>query len=306
MLSKVLITGAGGFIGRSLWGYLDRHDYEVIACMPCEPADCALPRGQRLLIRMPDGRLGAALARERPDYAIHCAGGASVAQSFAMPALDFANNVISTEALAEAVAANSPDTRTIFISSAAVYGNPVALPIREDAVTAPISPYGYHKLMAELICQKYHRLHGVPVTILRVFSAYGPGLRKQILWDLYQQWVASGSISLRGSGEESRDFIFIDDLVTAIHLVMERATFSAEVLNVAEGRAITVRRLATLMLTALGAPKPLYFTHTPRRGDPVEWQADVAKIRTLGVTPGLPIEHGLEEYVRWLRAGERV
>jgi len=306
MPRKVLITGAGGFIGRNLWGHLDRQGYDIIACMPCEPADCALPRGQRLLIRIPDERLAAALARERPDYAVHCAGGASVKRSFALPALDFANNVIATESLAGAVAASSPETKMIFISSAAVYGNPVALPIREDAAPAPISPYGFHKLMGELICQKYHRLHGVPVTILRVFSAYGPGLRKQILWDVYQQWRASETISLHGSGGESRDFIFIDDLVNTIHLVMERASFSAEVLNVAEGRAISVRRLVALMLTALGASKRLCFTHILERGDPQHWRADVTRLRAIGVEPGLPIERGLEAYVHWLRAAERI
>ncbi len=301
MTNKVLITGAGGFIGGHLWRYLGQLGYLIIACVtqkPLHPPDY----GQVHLLRLPDQQIVSILEHEKPDWLIHCAGSSSISQSILNPHQDFKDNVLATEALFETIARNSPTTKMIFISSAAVYGNPAELPIREDARLNPISPYGFHKLIGELISQKYYRLFGVPVTILRIFSVYGPGLKKQILWDIYQKWLTSDTISLYGTGEETRDFVYISDLLKIIHLVIENSDFEGTAINVGTGRAITIRELADLMIEKLGGKKSIRFTGQIKSGDPNCWQADTRWVNALGMTSWLPIETGIENYVNWLRS----
>jgi len=298
---KVLITGAGGFIGSHLWHGLNSQSHEVLACVTSSPEGVRLPPGRIFSFRIPNEDLWHLLARERPDFIVHCAGGSSIAKSLAAPESDFKNNVIATESLLQAVAANSPQTRVIFISSAAVYGNPAEVPARESTPPAPISPYGFHKLLAELICQKYYQLSHVPTTVLRVFSVFGPGLKKQVLWDIYHQWLSSENISLSGSGEETRDLMYVDDLVRVVQLVIERSDFRAETLNVATGREVSIRQIAAFMLDALGNRKPVCFTGKTRPGDPVHWKADVSKLHALGFRDYLSIEEGIKEYVNWIR-----
>lgn len=300
MTKKVFITGASGFIGGKLWEYLGRQHYEVTACITSEPAGKS-QFGRTYTLRLPDERLATILREIKPDYVVHCAGGSLVWKSLLFPDLDFQNNVIATESLFRAIAMSCATTKVIFISSAAVYGNATELPIREDTPIAPISPYGFHKSMAELICQKYSRIFQIPLTILRPFSAYGPGLKKQILWDIYQQWLKSDVISLQGTGEESRDFIYVDELAKSIQVVMEKSHFRAEIYNVASGQETTIRHLIDIMLDALGKPKTVLFTGQVRSGDPLRWRADVSKIKTFGLHGWLTIEEGVKNYVRWLK-----
>jgi nucleoside-diphosphate-sugar epimerase len=303
--SKVLIIGASGFIGARLWERRTALGDDVVACVTSEPPSWAPLSGRRHPLRLPEGDIGRILAEERPDHVVHCAGSSSVADSIRDPAADFEENVTVTEHLMRAVAACSPRSKVTFLSSAAVYGDPALQPIDERALPAPISPHGVHKLMAETACRRIHDREGVPLAVLRIFSGYGPGLRKRLLWDIYQQWLRSGTVSLYGSGEETRDFIYGDDIVEAIGVVMEAAPFRGEVFNVASGRETSVRTAARLLLEALGGGKELEFTAQVRAGDPRRWQADVGAIRALGVPPGVAIEEGIQRYAKWLRAGAR-
>jgi UDP-glucose 4-epimerase len=300
---KVLITGASGFIGARLWERRTALGDEVVACVTSEPPNWAPLSGSRHRLRLPEGDIGRILAEERPEHVVHCAGSSSVADSVRNPTADFEKNVTVTEHLIGAVAACSPRSKVTFVSSAAVYGDPARQPIDERALPAPISPYGVHKLRAETACREGHDREGVPLAILRIFSGYGPGLRKRLLWDIYQQWLHSARVSLYGSGEETRDFIYADDIVEAIGVVMEAAPFRGEVFNVASGRETSVRAAARLLLEALGGGKELEFNAQVRPGDPRRWQADVGAIQALGARPGVAIEEGIQRYARWLRAG---
>ncbi len=303
MKRKVLITGASGFIGARLWERRTTLGDDVVACVTSEPPSWAPRSGRRHRLRLPEGDIGRILAEERPEHVVHCAGSSSVADSVQNPTADFEKNVTVTEHLMGAVAACSPRSKVTFVSSAAVYGEPAQQPIDERALSAPMSPYGVHKLMAETACRRVHDGEGVPLAILRIFSGYGPGLRKRLLWDIYEQWRHATRVSLYGTGEETRDFIYGDDIVEAIGVVMEAAPFRGEVFNVASGRETSVRTAARLLLEALGGGKELEFTAQVRPGDPRRWRADVGAIRALGVQPGVAIEEGIQRYAKWLRAG---
>lgn len=304
-MERVLITGASGFIGQHLCRYLTSRGYHVIACTTSPervPQDANLTT---CAMHLPDSALQGVLRVQRPAWVIHCAGSASVPESFRNPGDDFQKNVVVTEALFAAIAAHSPDTRVIFLSSAAVYGNPAQLPIDEQTPTDPISPYGFHKLMCEWICRKYARTASVCSVILRVFSAYGPGLTRQILWDIYRQSCITSPIRLHGTGSETRDFIYIDDVVKSVHLSMQYGNRSdCQLFNVASGTSVTIERLVHLMLAALRRSPSVAFINNPRRGDPLRWEVDVHRLRELGLTSCVPLEQGIRNYLAWLSAQE--
>jgi len=301
---KILITGAGGFIGSHLWQYISQHDNQVIACLnrPTERQFSAKDRAY--VMSLPSQDFALLLEQEKPDYLIHCAGTASVAKSFANPEKDFFNNVVVTEFIFESLAKYSSATKTLFLSSAAVYGQPEKLPIDAQTKLNPISPYGYHKLFGEMICEKYHRLFNIPVSIARIFSVYGPGLKKQLLWDIYQKSFHTNSIILGGSGEETRDFICISDLVKVIDSLLEYSAFDADKINIATGQNTTIRKLAELMLEKMGSQASVQFNNQSRMGDPSYWQIDKNTVSKFGGEGYLSLEEGIESYIAWLRSEE--
>ena len=288
MNGPVLVTGSVGFIGTHLLADLYAHG--------CEPL--ALPEALRLPA---EAELLSFLADARPSAIVHCAGTSSVAGSFKYRDADFTSNVSSTRSILEAAARLAEPPHVVLLSSAAVYGQPADLPVKEDAPLRPLSPYGFHKAAAELLCREYSSCAGVPTSVLRVFSAYGPGLRRQVLWDIAQQ-ARAGRVLLGGTGEETRDFIEIDDLVEVVALTLARAPRDGSPVNAAAGEPVTIARLARLLLAALGSDVPVEFTGESRVGDPARWHADLTTLRGLGKKSFRSLDEGVARYAAWVRA----
>ena len=101
-----------------------------------------------------------------------------------------------------------------------------------------------HKLMAEQICQEFNRFWGIRTCCLRIFSAYGPRLKKQLLWDIYQKIKKNDELVLYGTGNETRDFIYISDIIRIIDMVIQKAEFRGEALNIANGKQIKIKDIA--------------------------------------------------------------
>jgi len=232
---------------------------------------------------------------ETPDYVVHCAGAASVGASIANPSHDHASNVALTRKLYACIAAASPRTRVLFMSSAAVYGQPEQLPINESTQCKPMSPYGLHKLECEEIGLWFRENDGMRITNLRIFSAYGPGLKKQVLWDTYQKSLKGDCVELGGDGTETRDFVYIRDLTNLVTKIVKNSNWNENLINVASGETVTIRALAEMFLSELGYRGQLRFSGTIPIGSPRFWTADNSKIL------GLALEDGLREYVRWIR-----
>ncbi len=302
-MKNVLITGSTGFIGRYVARQFSEAGWSVqgLGTRPLENAPRQDLHFYQPLI-LPSPELPKLIESLQPDVCIHCAGRASVDLSVHDPAADFQSGVSLTFQLLDALRIYAPKCRMLFLSSAAVYGNPVELPVSETYEACPISPYGFHKLMSEQLCKEFFELYQVPTAIVRIFSAYGPGLRRQVLWDICQKALTQPVLKLRGTGQESRDFIHVRDIAKALFLLANWAPFESEVYNLASGMETTIQTLATQILHELDLNIPLEFDGHIPIGTPLNWCADIKMIQSLDFQLEVPLERGLQVFSQWCRA----
>jgi UDP-glucose 4-epimerase len=302
----VLITGARGFIGRHVARFFAEEGHVVAGLGHgawLESAHRQWGVAEWRNGEISHANLGAlSSAVGTPDVVIHLAGGSAVGPSFAQPAEDFHRSVAAASQLAEWMRLRAPAARLVMASSAAVYGAGHQLPIAETAHCAPYSPYGFHKRMAELALESYARNFGLRVAIVRLFSVYGPGLRKQLLWDACTR-LAQGAelLQLGGSGEELRDWLHVDDVARLMQWAAARASKEAEVFNGGTGVATAVRDIAQRLCAAWGGDCALAFSGNARPGDPQRLVADVSRLRAAGFAPARPWQQGIDDYVAWYR-----
>ncbi|CAN5375901.1 NAD-dependent epimerase/dehydratase family protein [soil metagenome] len=294
---RVLVAGSGGFIGSHLVEHFaEQHDVFTLSTRAAVDA----ARHSVIDAQAPD--FGPILSNIRPDVCIACFGAANPNASFAERDADFDLNVIKMRLLLEAIRRNSPGTRLVHLSSAAVYGNPSQLPIREDQDVCPISPYGWHKFQAETICREYAMLGDVPTVSVRIFSCYGPGLRRQLLWDTACKALAGPRLALAGTGQESRDFIFISDLTRAIEAVVLNAVLDGRTINVASGVETTIREVVEHLTQALDWDGEISFSGAVRQGDPLNWRADISRLLETGYRPRISLAEGVAQFADWVRS----
>jgi len=293
---RILVLGAHGFLGSHIAHGLSQNHTILRAGISPDAGDDHM----RIDPNTPD--FETLIAWARPDVLINCSGAASVPSSFSNPLHDFTLNTVRTAQILEVLRVVSPQTRFMHLSSAAVYGNPTASPIPESTPLCPVSPYGWHKRYAEEICREYYELHQIPTISLRIFSAYGSGLRKQLLWDVYQKAQVSERIELFGTGLETRDFIHCADIVRSINSILNFGSFDGRAVNVASGISITVREAVNSLLDALGWTRQLVFSGAGRAGDPVFWMADTSYLQSLGPLTAQPFEYGVREVACWMLA----
>lgn len=240
------------------------------------------------------------------DVCINASGSGNVGYSLNQPLSDFYFNTASVIHVLDAIRKFTPQCKYIHISSAAVYGNPEKLPVSETSTICPMSPYGWHKLQSEAICREYYDIYNVACSIVRPFSVYGPGLRKQLFWDVFQKWKNNNSqVSLWGTGKESRDFIYIADLVEAFDVLIETAPMKAEVYNLAAGTEVTISDAVNHFFSNFDSPVKVCFSGDVKPGDPVNWRADISAITGLGFTPKRSLQAGLAQTAKWLLRDEQ-
>lgn len=296
-MMRILIIGSKGFIGSYAYKYFSNK--ENTECWGCDVV-VDYNEKQYILLDAINSDFHDPFEMLQFDVCINCSGAASVPDSFKNPQRDFNLNVYTVVKILDAIRKHAPSCRFVNLSSAAVYGNPRQLPVKESDPCSPVSPYGFHKQFAENICLEYHTYFQLKTCSLRIFSAYGPGLSKQLLWDIYQKTIASESITLFGSGQETRDFIYIHDLIFAIDKIVENGTFDGAIYNVANGVEISILNLATILIAALNFKGSLSFSGDNRTGDPVNWQADISKLQNLGYEQKYSIEEGIKNFAGWV------
>jgi len=298
-VGTAIVTGSCGFIGARIAALMAEAGYRVVGV---DRSVEAAPEGivQRQLT-LPDDTLDDILLAEKPDVVIHAAGPASVGDSVLHPLEDFEGSVRVHAHMLDAVRRCAPRARVIALSSAAVYGNPESLPIGEDVPSAPISPYGHHKVMCEGLLREYASVYGMNTCALRVFSAYGAGLKRQLLWDVCEKAASNPVVRLFGTGDETRDYVHVDDIARAVRVVTESSSVGFTVYNVASGVETSVREVATALVEVVAPGKAVEFSGEVRAGDPLRWRADISRIRSLGFEPARRLSDGVEDYAAWYR-----
>ncbi|MGC8751802.1 NAD-dependent epimerase/dehydratase family protein [Hydrotalea sp.] len=294
---NVLIVGSLGFIGSHTMKY-----FQMQMGFDCYGCDVMPGYGLQNYwqIDATNADFKSIFAQQRFDFCINCSGAASVPDSWKHPERDFFLNVNNVAKLLEAIRLEQPNCKFVQLSSAAVYGNPQSLPIKESAPLQPVSPYGYHKLMAEMLVKEYVCLFGINASILRLFSVYGPGLKKQLFWDWHQKAINGKDVEMWGTGNETRDFIEIEDLSKGIYCVLNNAAFDGEAYNVASGISCKIMDAATYFANHHTPKFKFRFNQIVRSGDPLYWQANIDKIKSIGFTPATKIADGIFKYLQWL------
>lgn len=302
---SAIVTGASGFLGTAMTSLLLSHGYEVITI---DRSSSPLFTGIYSIVgNLNTLDLFSCVPVRNYSACFHFAGSSSVPASFDHPLKDFISIAPATLNLIFFLSKRHPDCRLFVGSSAAVYGNPPSLPIRETFPLAPISPYGIHKTLVENLCAHYSRLLCFPISILRIFSAYGVGQTKQLLWDtskkLYEaSLLGLDSIRMWGTGEETRDFIHATDVARAALCLAEcQSNHLFEVLNVAGGTQVKIAELVEDLCLSWGYAISPIFGGEVRIGDPVQWCADISNLNKYGYMPSIILDDGLRDYVVWAK-----
>ncbi len=294
---SIIILGSEGFIGHHLVNYFLKLSWTVYGC---DLFEAPTQQYQYKKVSRLSPELDEVFTVCQYDACINAAGSGNVNYSMTHPVSDFEANSLDVIRTLECIRRFQRSCRYVHISSAAVYGNPVTLPITENTLKEPVSPYGYHKLISENICEEYSKLFSVQTAIIRPFSVYGPGLKKQLLWDICQKMKNSSNdkITLFGTGEESRDFIYIDDLIELIYLITVSDNFQSNVYNAASGIETKIKKIAEIIQNFYPAKK-INFSGQVRLGDPINWRADITKATNIGFKCKTSIEAGTEKYIHW-------
>jgi len=306
-VSTVLVTGAAGFIGHHVVEKLVETGYRVIAL---DNLVRASPRGIKVLrdlgldlvtVDIRDlGGMKRLLEEYRPEAIVHAAALIDVYESTRLPDLYVDVNVRGTAVLLRA-SVEAGVSRFIYLSSAAVYGEPVCLPIDEEHPTNPLSPYGASKLGGEYLVKSMQRSVGKPdYVILRLFNVYGPGQDPAspyagVISKFVSNATRGESLVIYGDGEQTRDFIHVDDVVEAIIRSLETEHIN-EVYNIGSGKSVKIKELAEVVKELAGRKELQLLYREPRPGDIKHSRANIEKaLRKLNWRPRKDLKQGISE-----------
>ena len=307
---KAFVTGVAGFIGSTLAERLVRAGEDVVGidCFtdyyPREVKERNLaflrtaPNFRFIESRIQDADLGRALADR--THVFHLAAQAGVRKSWGR---DFdvytTNNIEATQMLLEACVGTSIE-RLVYASSSSVYGDLVAMPMREDALPQPVSPYGVSKLAAEQLCYLYFVNFGVPTVSLRYFTVYGPRQRPDMGFHKFLRATLQGQpIAVYGDGEQTRDFTFVEDIGSANIAAAERGV-PGRVYNIGGGSRVSLNHVLEMIGRVTGR-QPVIAREAAQKGDMRHTYADTELARAdLAFRPTTDLERGLAAEFSWL------
>lgn len=309
---KTLVTGCAGFIGSHLVDTLLEHRYEVIGI------DCFTDYYSR---EIKEANLSNALKNNNfklieadilemdkfpdVDYVFHLAAQAGVRASWGKSFEIYTrNNVQATQKLLEFYK-DSNIKKFVYASSSSVYGD-AELPMREDSLLKPVSPYGVTKLAGENLCHLYCENYNAPTVSLRYFTVYGPRQRPDMAIHKFVNAIFKrDEIPVFGDGTQTRDFTYIDDAVEANILAAKANNdLVGEVFNIGGGSRISVNELIEIM-GDITEKKAKIKNIDKQKGDVRDTWADVNKAKAdLGWIPKVKIEEGLKKFVDWWKKEE--
>jgi len=311
-VEKILITGGAGFIGSTLANHLGKENVVIVV------DDLSMGKVENLEmdrnITFIEGDVADSVLMEEIiranqfDYIFHLAAVASVADSVARPVETHRVNFESVLMLLELIRKYQPNLkRIVFSSSAAVYGDEPTLPKKEESIIRPLTPYAIDKFAAEQYVLDYCHLYDVPGSAVRFFNVYGPNQNPNspysgvisILVDRYKKQLAGEktSFTLYGDGSQSRDFVYIDDVIQALLLVANKEAALGEQFNVGTGKATTLLTLIQTIDQILETELALEY-QPERSGDIHDSLADISKIQSIGYLPNYDVLSGMKSYLK--------
>jgi UDP-glucuronate 4-epimerase len=312
---SMIVTGGAGFIGSHLVDRLLTDGADVIVVDNFDAFyDRALKEANLAqAVRNPRCRLvemdirdapavEAMLSQTRPEAIVHLAARAGVRPSIDNPRLYTEVNVLGTVVWLEAASRLEPRPRFVYASSSSVYGDRTDPPFREtDPVDLPVSPYAATKKACELLAHTFHHLYGLPVTGLRLFTAYGPRNRPDLAVARFTRLIDRGEpVPMFGDGTTRRDYTYVDDIVDGIVRALDQCT-TQHLYNLGHSHPILLRDMIEEIAEALG--KPAIIQALPQQpGDVGQTYADIDRAaRELGFAPRTTFREGLSRYIAWYR-----
>lgn len=308
LMANFLVTGGAGFIGSHLCRRLAAEGHAVRVLDDLSTGKRENLEGVGVDFRegdLRDAQLLAAVVRG-VDCVLHQAAIASVAVSVSQPLLEQEVNLVGTLRLLEA-ARQAGVRRVVFAGSAAAYGNSSASPKREEMRPEPASPYGLSKVAGEHYCRIYSEVFGLETVCLRYFNVFGPRQDPASPYSgvisLFARRMLRGQPpTIFGDGEQSRDFVYVEDVVQANMLACRAKQARGEIYNIGCGRSTTIAELARQLNRILGTELEPQFAPA-RPGDVRVSLADISKARArLGYAPAVRFAEGLARTVDWMRA----
>lgn len=298
----VVVTGGAGFIGSHIAEKLRESNEVVIIDNLYTGKEENIPEGVRFIRADIRDYESIADVISQADYVFHEAALVSVVESVENPMLTEEINVLGTLNILRALADGSG--KLVFASSAAVYGDNENLPLKESEKPKPLSPYGVTKVSGEYYCRVFYELYGVPSVCLRYFNVFGErqGYNQYagVISIFINRALRGEPLIIYGDGKQTRDFIYVKDVVMANILAAEKKRANGRVFNVARGERTTILELALKIIDAAGSRSPIFF-EKPRPGDIRHSQADIGEIKRLGFDPKYSLEEGLLKTIEWYR-----
>lgn len=303
---KSLVTGCAGFIGSHLVDNLLERGYKVIGI------DCFT---DYYSMEIKKKNISNALSHKNfefiekdildmsgypeVDYVFHQAAQAGVRASWGKSFEIYTrNNIEVTQKLLEFYK-DVEIKKFVYASSSSVYGD-AELPMREDSLLKPVSPYGVTKLAGDNLCYLYWKNYGVPTASLRYFTVYGPRQRPDMAIHKFVKAIFKGDeITIFGDGTQTRDFTYVDDVVEA-NILAAKSNLAGEVFNIGGGSRIGVNELIKKIEEIIGK-KAMIENIDKQKGDVRDTLAETSKVKELlDWSPKVNIDEGLKKYIRWL------
>jgi UDP-glucose 4-epimerase len=303
-MRQVIVTGGAGFIGSHLVSAALGSGSEITVVDKASRPQ-SFPASSRLKYRRMNALKIEGLL-PKPYYGariVHLAAETSVEKSVQNPVSTVKSNISVTCSTLE-LARKIDSKRFLFASSAAVYGERDER-CREADSPDPESPYAVSKLASEHYCKIYSKLYGIPTVILRYFNVYGPGQSNQYagaITRFVQRTLEGKPPVIFGDGNQTRDFVFINDVVRATLTVLQKPLPGGSIMNIGTGTPIKIKSLARMVLGILGAERlqPVYTS--PRPGDIRHSLADISLAKEkISFQPRYSLEAGLRATIEWFR-----
>ena len=305
------MTGAAGFIGSHLSESLIQKGFDVVGIdnftdyypRTIKETNITQLRGGNNFEFVEASLLEVDLAKllDGVEVVFHEAAQAGVRASWGQNFKIYSdNNILATQMLLEACC-RSPVKKLIYGSSSSVYGDTPDLPMKESSLPCPVSPYGVSKLAAEHLCFLYYKNFGIPAVSLRYFTVYGPRQRPDMAFHRFFKWALKNeTIRVYGDGQQTRDFTYIDDIVEANLLALEKGA-PGKVYNIGGGSRISLERVIQIISEITGRQLKVDYQEK-EKGDVRHTMADTTRAqRELHYSPKVSIREGLQAEYEWIK-----